>query len=67
VAYTSQGTGVIPEVVRRLDAEGLTVVNLSMSEPTLDDVFLRATGARMSGAEESGLDTAALQTEGVPA
>ena len=59
VAYTSQGTSVIPEVVRRLDAEGLAVVNLSLSEPTLDDVFLRATGGRLSGGARVTLENEA--------
>jgi ABC-2 type transport system ATP-binding protein len=34
----------IPEVLRRLDGEGVRVAGLSMAEPTLDDVFLRYCG-----------------------
>jgi ABC-2 type transport system ATP-binding protein len=34
----------IPELFRRLDGDGVTVRALSMSEPTLADVFLRYTG-----------------------
>jgi ABC-2 type transport system ATP-binding protein len=37
----------IPEVLRRLDADGVRVAGLSMTEPTLDDVFLRYTGTRI--------------------
>ena len=34
-------------LVRRLDAAGIAVARLSMSSPTLDEVFLRHTGERM--------------------
>jgi len=34
-------------LVRRLDAAGVPVARLSMSSPTLDEVFLRHTGERM--------------------
>ena len=37
----------IPEVLRRLDGDGVRVTGLSMSEPSLDDVFLRYTGKRI--------------------
>ena len=37
----------IPEVLRRLDGDGVRVAGLSMAEPTLDDVFLRHTGTRI--------------------
>jgi daunorubicin resistance ABC transporter ATP-binding subunit len=37
----------IPEVLRRLDGDGIRVAGLSMAEPTLDDVFLRYTGTRI--------------------
>ncbi len=34
----------IPEVLRRLEGDGLRVVGLHMSRPVLDDVFLKYTG-----------------------
>jgi ABC-2 type transport system ATP-binding protein len=37
----------IPEVLRRLDGDGVRVAGLSMTAPTLDDVFLRYTGTRI--------------------
>jgi ABC-2 type transport system ATP-binding protein len=37
----------IPELLRRLDGDGLHVTGLSMTEPSLDDVFLRYTGKRI--------------------
>ncbi len=39
------GTAVVlPEVVRRLDAAGVTAVDVGIRRPTLDEVFLRLTG-----------------------
>ena len=35
--------------MRALDQAGIPLEGLTMSEPTLDDVFLRATGQRMAG------------------
>ena len=35
---------VIPELFRRLDGDGVTIRGVSMSEPTLADVFLQYTG-----------------------
>jgi ABC-2 type transport system ATP-binding protein len=35
---------VLPEVVRRLDAAGVTAVDVGIRRPTLDEVFLRLTG-----------------------
>lgn len=37
-------TALLPEVVRRLDAEKITIAELSLKPPTLDDVFLAITG-----------------------
>src|SRR4051812_8746744 len=50
--YVEDGAGSIAEIVRRLDREGAQVGAISVSRPTLDDVFLRATGRRLEGAEE---------------
>ncbi len=36
--------GVLPEVVRRLDEQGITVAELSLRKPSLDEVFLALTG-----------------------
>ncbi len=38
------GAGVLAEVVRRIDAVGLEVAELSLHRPSLDDVFLTLTG-----------------------
>jgi len=37
----------IPELLRRLDGNGLRITGLQMSQPSLDDVFLRYTGRRI--------------------
>jgi ABC-2 type transport system ATP-binding protein len=52
--YVVDGAGSVAEVVRRLDREGIEVGAISVSRPTLDDVFLRATGRRLEqdGSEE---------------
>jgi ABC-2 type transport system ATP-binding protein len=37
----------IPELLRRLDRNGLPIAGLQMSQPSLDDVFLKYTGRRI--------------------
>ncbi len=43
------GAGVLVAVLRQLDAEGVTVLDVGLRRPTLDDVFLSLTG---HGAED---------------
>jgi ABC-2 type transport system ATP-binding protein len=38
------GAGVLVEALRRLDAEGVAVLDVALRRPTLDDVFLTLTG-----------------------
>ena len=59
--YVEDGSSALPHLLRLLDKEGLGLRTMSLSEPTLDDVFLRATGhsLRDAGATEA--------TEGLPA
>jgi ABC-2 type transport system ATP-binding protein len=54
--YLEDGAGSIAEIVRRLDRAGIRVGAIAVSRPTLDDVFLRATGRRLEGAEEEQAD-----------
>jgi len=49
--YVTGAAALVPEVVRRLDAAGLPLRGLSVTQPTLDDVFLRVTGSGPAGAE----------------
>jgi ABC-2 type transport system ATP-binding protein len=42
--YVEDGSTVLPALLRRLDAAGIGLRSMSLSEPTLDDVFLAQTG-----------------------
>jgi ABC-2 type transport system ATP-binding protein len=46
-----QGAAQVPAVVRALDDARIEVEGLELHMPTLDDVFLVATGRRLEGAE----------------
>jgi ABC-2 type transport system ATP-binding protein len=50
--YLEDGAGSIAEIVRRLDRAGISVGAIAVSRPSLDDVFLQATGRRLEGAAE---------------
>jgi ABC-2 type transport system ATP-binding protein len=47
--YVEDGAGSIPEVVRRLEHERIRAGAISLARPSLDDVFLKATGRRLEG------------------
>ena len=51
--YVEDGAGSIAEIVRRLEAEQIRVGAIAVSRPSLDDVFLQATGRRLEGASEA--------------
>jgi ABC-2 type transport system ATP-binding protein len=42
--YVDDGGTALPRLIRLLDESGIGIRSISMSEPTLDDVFLRQTG-----------------------
>jgi ABC-2 type transport system ATP-binding protein len=42
--YVADGGEAMPQLLRLLDRQGVQVSSMSLSEPTLDDVFLRQTG-----------------------
>ena len=50
--YVNNGAGSISEIVRRLEGHGVGVGAITVSRPSLDDVFLQATGRRLEGARE---------------
>jgi ABC-2 type transport system ATP-binding protein len=50
--YVEDGAASIAEIVRRLDREQIRVGAISVARPSLDDVFLKATGRRLEGDEE---------------
>jgi ABC-2 type transport system ATP-binding protein len=58
--YVEDGAGSIAEIVRRLDRDQIRVGAISVARPSLDDVFLDATGRRLEGQEQQS-----QQPEGV--
>lgn len=54
--YVDNGAASVPIVVRALDDAHIRVGAISISSPTLDDVFLQATGRRLEGADNSSRD-----------
>ena len=61
--FVENGAASIAEIVRRLDAADIEVGAISVSRPSLDDVFLEATGRRLEGAGSEGPDEGAEQDE----
>ena len=57
--YVEDGAGQIAEIVRRLDRDGISVGAISVARPSLDDVFLRATGRRLEGQEQGSQEAEA--------
>ena len=49
--FVDDGTQAVAQVVRMLDSAGIKMGPVAVSNPTLDEVFLRATGSRLEGAE----------------
>jgi ABC-2 type transport system ATP-binding protein len=47
--YVEDGAASIVEIVRRLDRERIDVGAIAVARPSLDDVFLKATGRRLEG------------------
>jgi ABC-2 type transport system ATP-binding protein len=48
--YVEDGGAALPVILRLLDAEGIGIRSVNLSEPTLDDVFLRQTGRSLRDA-----------------
>ena len=57
--FVENGAASIAEIVRRLDTADVEVGAISVSRPSLDDVFLEATGRRLEGAETEQADEGA--------
>lgn len=51
IVYLEDGGSRITEIVRAVDATGLPIVRLELSEPSLDQVFLKHTGSRLRAEE----------------
>jgi ABC-2 type transport system ATP-binding protein len=52
--YVDDGSAAIPQLLHLLDRRGAALQTLSLSEPTLDDVFLRQTGRKLRDAGAVG-------------
>lgn len=49
--YLSKAASSIPMVIQKLQKAGLAPITLTLTQPTLDDVFLQVTGQRLVAAE----------------
>jgi ABC-2 type transport system ATP-binding protein len=49
--YLSKAAGSIPIVINQLQQVGLSPISLTLTQPTLDDVFLQVTGQRLVASE----------------
>ena len=52
--FTNDGPRMVAQTIRALDAADIVVGSVAISRPTLDEVFLRATGYRLDSADEEG-------------
>jgi ABC-2 type transport system ATP-binding protein len=50
LCYFTAAADKLPGLIRALDEAQIPLEALTLNEPTLDDVFMRATGHRMAGA-----------------
>ncbi|MBV8946889.1 MAG: ATP-binding cassette domain-containing protein [Solirubrobacterales bacterium] len=55
--YVQDGAGSVAEIVRRLERDQIRAGAISVARPTLDDVFLKATGRRLEGQQQPGQAT----------
>jgi ABC-2 type transport system ATP-binding protein len=62
--YVEDGASSIAEIVRRLDREQIRAGAISVARPSLDDVFLKATGRRLEEGEEERDRAAEPETAG---
>ena len=57
--YADDGGTALPQLIRLLDSHGIGIRSISMSEPTLDDVFLRQTGRSLRESDPGAAGQAA--------
>jgi ABC-2 type transport system ATP-binding protein len=57
--YVEDGGAALPDLMRLLDGAQIGLKSISLSEPTLDDVFLRQTGRSLRDAGTNGPEVAA--------
>jgi ABC-2 type transport system ATP-binding protein len=51
--YMKEAAQAVPSVVNRLQQAGLDPISLTLTQPTLDDVFLQVTGQRLEARESA--------------
>jgi ABC-2 type transport system ATP-binding protein len=51
--YVEDGSAALPQLLRLLDGANIGLAAMSLSEPTLDDVFLRQTGRSLRDGGDS--------------
>jgi ABC-2 type transport system ATP-binding protein len=56
--YMNQAAQAIPTVMNRLQGANMEPVSLTLTQPTLDDVFLQVTGQRLVTGSPSLAETA---------
>jgi ABC-2 type transport system ATP-binding protein len=54
----ADGASLLAEIVRRLDSAGITISDIGLRQPTLDDVFLALTGRTTEVSKDGAPDTA---------
>jgi ABC-2 type transport system ATP-binding protein len=62
--YLANAAAAVPAVVNRLQEAGIPPLSLSLTQPTLDDVFLKVTGQRFSSDEAEAGEKAKKDTAG---
>ena len=55
--YVEDGATALPLLLRKLDASHIALASMSLSEPTLDDVFLHQTGRSLRDTGDTGTDS----------
>ncbi|MDX1993366.1 MAG: ATP-binding cassette domain-containing protein [bacterium] len=60
--YVQQAAAMLPTVVARLQDAGIAVDALTLTQPTLDDVFLEVTGQRLTVREEGAKEETTLHS-----
>jgi ABC-2 type transport system ATP-binding protein len=56
--YVADGAGSLAEIVRRFERQEIRVGAIRVAQPTLDDVFLQATGRRIEGQDQAAAEEA---------
>jgi len=61
--YMPHAAEAIPAVINRLQQSGINPISLTLTQPTLDDVFLRVTGQRLQAQEATGASEESSQRQ----